>query len=384
LLHLTPVLVAMFCKGLTFMLICQSLGATLAKPTPRTEQISCKGKTCKGTWAVSMLQTETKHNRSTSVYLEGEHRSDVFESEKKHPSAKKDSSHSKFSRVEHWQEVMQYDLFPAGDLSSGELEVSKDQWMRAFDSLDKNGDGKLDGDDLDSASNDTANHHWNVSQEHYRLAVAQMAAKFPEFANFMIYHQPALVFFSETNTSVPLDAPVPDEESMALFAQRTQKLALLQEAEESQCQRAFGKFVYEAISLGISFADIHIKSYLGDEPAPEWKKQLDAVSQNPEIKDLMKQMGEEIQAGNWQGAAGHLWNLVVELYWTGALTSLIQEALSRMGWWEWAQASVNLLATVMAHIQSAGWNAIKQLVEKIRVEGRPLAPLARQAISECQ
>ena len=362
----------MFCKGFSFLLLFQSLEATSAEPTQRSERSSCKDKTCGQSLGVSILQVGTDQARTKRVSLEEENEADVAGSKK--------TSHTKFNAVEHWQELMQYDLFPADDLSKGELVVSKEQWAQAFDSLDKNGDGQLDGDDLDGAYEETASHHVNVSQEHYRLAVATMAEKFPEFAGFMIAHQPAIVFFAETNTSAPLDAPVPDEKSMALFAQRSRKLALLE--APSECQQALGKFAYEAISIGLSFANIQVKKYLGDQPPPDWMKELENVRQQLN-KNLLTQIGDAIKAGNWQGAAGHLWTMVKELFRTGAITSLIEKALSVMSWWEWAEASVQMLATVISHIHSAGASAIHQLVHVLMVQGMPLVPLASNAFNKC-
>merc|ERR1719499_1237502 len=100
-------------------------------------------------------------------------------------------------------------------------------------------------------------------------------------------------------------------------------------------RKKIGKFVYEAISLGLlSVANISIKIYLGDEPPANWTKQVHEVYQNQANKGFLKQIGLEMLALNWQGAAGHLWTFVVELFQAGVLTSLIQEALSRMSWWE--------------------------------------------------
>merc|ERR1719242_2780960 len=117
---------------------------------------------------------------------------------------------------------------------------------------------------------------------------------------------------------------------MALFAQRTRELALLQKA--SPCQKATGKFVYEAISVGLSFAQIHIKTYLGDK-TPNLLEKLDEVYNEIDL-ELVQEIGKKIQAKDWQGAVGHLWSLMVDLYRSGALVSLIQEALDEMSWWK--------------------------------------------------
>lgn len=357
----------MFCKGISFLLLFRSLAASTAKPRQCSDHSSCKGKESRQSLGVSILQVESKleskQARANPVSLE----------EKTHTKF----THTNFGVVEHWQELMQYDLFPPEPLSQGELSVSKEEWVQAFDKLDKNGDGQLDGYDLDGAYAETASHHLNVSTDHYRLAVAEMSENFPEFSSFAITHQPAICYFAETNTSAPHDAPVPDEKYMTVFAQRSRKLALLEEL--SGCEQALGKIAYEALSLGLKFANIQIKDVFGDQPPPEWMGQLETLHREVN-KDLLKQIGDALVAHAWEEAAGHLWILVEELHAKGALTPLIQLAYDHMGWWAWWDFSVNVIAAVTAHI---GGGMKGQLAQFAMAEGQSLVPLAYDAFNVC-
>lgn len=293
--------------------------------------------------------------------------------------AKKKTFHTAFNAVQHWQDIMQFDLFPADDLSKGKLVVSQEQWLQAFNSLDKNGDGQLSGDDIDAAYAETASHHLNVSTDHYRLALAEMARHFPEFSTFMIAHEPVICYFAETNTSAPSDAPLPDEQSMALFAQRSRKLALLEAPNE--CQQALGTVAYEAISLSLSFASIQIKDYLGDHCPPDWMRKLETVHQQVD-KNLLKQIGDAISRGDYSGAADHLWTMVLELFDKGATMSLIEIALSAMDWWEWSNVGVTMIANMIAHFSNPG-DLIPHLVQHVRAEGQKLGQLAVNAFNKC-
>jgi len=362
----------MFCKGLSFLLLLRSLEATLAKPTQRSEDSSCKDKTCgRQSRGMSIIQVGSEQTRTKPVSLEEENEVDG--------AGKKKTFHTAFNAVQHWQDIMQFDLFPADDLSKGKLVVSQEQWLQAFNSLDKNGDGQLSGDDIDAAYAETASHHLNVSTDHYRLALAEMARHFPEFSNFMIAHEPVICYFAETNTSAPSDAPLPDEQSMALFAQRSRKLALLEAPNE--CQQALGTVAYEAISLSLSFASIQIKDYLGDHCPPDWMRKLETVHQQVD-KDLLKQIGDAISRGDYSGAADHLWTMVVELFDKGATMSLIEIALSAMDWWEWSNVGVTMIANMIAHFSNPG-DLIPHLVEHVRAEGQKLGQLAVNAFNKC-
>jgi len=272
---------------------------------------------------------------------------------------------SLFHTVEHWQDVMQYDLFPPNDLAKG-LAVSKEQWVKAFDKLDINGDGEIDGDDLDVVHENQALSHLNVSQDHYRLAVAQLVKQFPEFADFTIMHEPILVFFAETNASVPDDAPVPDGNSMALFEARkmTSDIALLEEA--NSCGEKFAGFAYEMVSFAIKeISGSDLDTLLGGHPE-EWLREMaDFWNTDTKLKKIISEMKKKWEAGKGWEAALKVGDLLFRLWKSGKLESLYNLIYKANDFWTWCKVRTQCTATFLSGARGLVSKMVNELKGKM-------------------
>lgn len=351
----------MFCKGASFLLLAQCFQATSANSLQGSENTPCTSDKCGQSMGVSILQIGAEEHRTSNLLYEPP---DVDGSaDELVMNEKEKTSHTKFKSLEHWQDIMQYNLFSASDLVKG-IPVSKEKWAQAFDKLDKNGDGEIDGDDLAESHAETAGRHVNVSQDDYRLAVAQMAKQFPEFSDFMIAHEPVLVFLSEMNESVPDDAPVPDDESIAMFQKRRRnELALLEEA--NGCHQAFGKFAFEMIIFQLQFANIYLKPHLGDQPPAGWVQKLINPLNDGTAKDLVKSIAREVKNQNALAATRKMWDLLKALFELGLTRDLIEEAISNMSWWDWAKLGVSMTASLTVQMATGGTYMIAKMVIKI-------------------
>lgn len=289
---------------------------------------------------------------------------------------------AKFTALEQWQELMHYELFPAEDLAKGELTVSKQEWAQAFEKLDADGDGQLNAHDIAEVYNKTASHHINTTQEHYRLAVAKMADLFPEYGEFFVVHQPALIFLAETNKSAPLDAPLPDKESVALFKKKSRELALLQ-WRVSPCLKKLSSFAIKAVTWGFTFLDIWIAKFFAnhDPPPMAWVTRTKGVVME-KVFDSINECWELVQRGWAWEAANHFWKFLTTMFSVGAVEEILREAANNMSWWDWAQTGVLMLASFLAQLSSAGAYLIARAVHQI-IHAVDLTRLALDTVKTC-
>jgi len=288
--------------------------------------------------------------------------------------------------VELWQDLTKYELFDADALAKGDLSVSQQDWLQAFSKLDVNKDGKLDASDLGSADTQCANHHFNATQEHYRKAVAMMAEYFPEFADFFIEHEPALIFFAEMNKSAPEDAPVPSMESMELFQNNSKTLALTewkaQASHIASCIYAMGMFVYEAVGWGLSMMDVYVLGKFPKDAPPIHL--FDAIQGGvlEEYKTRAKRMGKAITQGHFWTAANVVWDILKDTFSLGILEKVIRAAFANMSWWDWASTGAMMLATMLAQMATSGAVLIAKMIHQI-VNAYNLAMQGKEAVESC-
>jgi len=335
-----------------------------------------EGYDCEMSGGVTALQITVSKQKGANL---------VEESDEDESQSIKDS---KFAAVERWQDLMKYELFDADALAKGDLTLSQHDWSQVFSKLDGNKDGKIDATDLIVAETQCANHHWNATQGHYRKAVAIMAESFPEFADFFIEHEDALIFFAETNTSAPKDAPLPSRYSMELFqnnskkSRLSKKLALVQ----SDCEQELAMMLITCVGFAMELMGVYLidSGDIADFPVPPVHL-FDAILSGlkdtyiKKFADLMTALG----SGEFMQAATIVWEVLYGTFTLGILVDIIKAVYAEMSWYDWASTGLSLIAYVTAQMGTAGAALIASILNAI-VQAYNIVSQGHKMITACR
>jgi len=333
-----------------------------------------EGHNCESSHGVSALQMTWSKEKGQNLLEEPDE------------SETKSEPRPKFHAVELWQDIPKLELFDADALASGDFSVSQQDWLQAFSKLDVNKDGKVDASDLGSVETQCANHHFNATQEHYRKAVAMMVDYFPEFKDFIIEHESAVLFFAEMNKSAPEDAPLPSMESMELFQNNSKALALTEWARArhiATCAYAVITFVSEAVGWGLQMMDVYVMGYFPDNEPPIHLFNAIQETAIKEYKDRAKNCWEAITQGHYWTAANIVWDILYGTYNLGILEKIIRAAFASMSWWDWMSTGTSMLAMMLAQMASAGAVLIGKMLHQI-VNAYNLIQQGKEVVETCQ
>ncbi|CAK0881867.1 unnamed protein product [Prorocentrum cordatum] len=214
-----------------------------------------------------------------------------------------------------------------------------------------------------------------------------LVGMFPEFAEFMVEHEEVLLHLTTSGQPIPEDAPLPPQEQVDLLQRRirTQREALLQEHGEQLdhldgCQLAVLSFSWKGLSFFLSFSGVSLEGLLGVEPPVGLGAEL-AKAGFPDLVETIVEFAHS--AGVPRDAAVKLWEIIQQLWNSGFVSSTLKQAVSGMGWWEWARTGITLTATVGAYMASGSLLLIAQMTLTI-LSTTSLFSAAQAAEASCR